>query len=159
MEKPGPTQVSLHAVRTPGSLRGKLGCWPKKEIPVEDIRSVMERYSKAFSGDPKITAEFFDAPACVVAPGMFRVMETKQDIEAFIEGVLARIRPLGYASTTCEYVSVKMLNPVIALASVVGIRRRADGSEMESAALTYLLTDNNGWKIRQLIATDFDKLL
>jgi hypothetical protein len=92
-------------------------------------------------------------------PSAFRTLATTDDIVAFIDDVLKRIRPLGYAQSICETISVRMLNPQVALASVVGVRLRVDGSEMQRAAFTYLLMNNDGWKIRQLIATDLDKLL
>jgi len=51
-----------------------------------------------------------------------------------------------------------MLSSKLALASIGG-RRRADGSKMQRAGFTHLLTNNDGWKIRQLIATDLDNVL
>jgi hypothetical protein len=126
---------------------------------VDEIRPLLEDYSEAFSGDHRHTAAFYETPANVIMPGQFRVLATMDDVVQFIEEVLARIGPLGYANTTCDSISVKLLNSRTALASVVGVRRRADGSEMPRAGFTYLLTDNGGWKIRQLIATELDKLI
>ena len=126
---------------------------------MDEIKRLLEAYSEAFSGDPRRTAAFYEVPANVIMPRGFRVLTTMDDVVQFIEEVLVRIRPLGYAATTCESISIRLLNSRVALASVVGVRRRADGSEMQRAGFTYLLTNNRGWKIRQLIATDLDKLL
>lgn len=58
-----------------------------------------------------------ETPANVIMPGHFRMLATMDDVVQFVGEVLATIRPLGYASTTCDSISVKLLNPRTALAS------------------------------------------
>ena len=95
-----------------------------------------------------------------MGPDNFRVMQTKAEVISFLDSLLVPVRPLGYDRSTCDYLSTKMLNPVMALCSTITVRRKADGSELQRRGTTYLLRKGaDGWKIRQLMATDFDKLL
>jgi hypothetical protein len=55
---------------------------------------------------------------------------------------------------------VKLLNSTTALCSAVSIRVKADGTEMQRSGFTYLLHKTDaGWKIREVIGTDLDKLI
>jgi hypothetical protein len=77
----------------------------------------------------------------------------------FTDGSL-RVDDDSYAKSTCEYLSAKMLNSTMALCSTITVRRKADGTELQRLGTTYLLRKGpDGWRIRQLMVTDFDKLL
>jgi ketosteroid isomerase-like protein len=53
-----------------------------------------------------------------------------------------------------------MLNSTTALCSTITVRRKADGTKLQRRGTTYLLRKGpDGWRIRQLMVTDFDKLL
>ena len=87
-------------------------------------------------------------------------MQTKEDVVKFLEWSFETVRPLGYAKSTCEHLSIKMLNSVMALSSVIFARRRADDTELQRSGAIYLLRkSDHGWKIRNVMVTDLDKML
>jgi hypothetical protein len=87
-------------------------------------------------------------------------MQTKAEAVKFLDGLLTTVRPLGFAKSTCEYLSTKLLNSATALCSVVFVRRKSDDTELQRSGVTYFLCKgDDGWKIRHEVVTDLDKLL
>ena len=83
---------------------------------------------------------------------------SRKEAVAFVEGVLERLRPTGFTHTTVERCYVRLLHRSVALCGVDGTRRRADGSAIERIGATYVLTAHPDWRIRELIATDPEKV-
>ena len=52
-----------------------------------------------------------------------------------------------------------MLNSVMALSSVIFARRKADDTELQrSGVIDLLRKSDHGWKIRNVMVTDLDKI-
>ncbi len=61
-----------------------------------------------------LAATYFDEPASFAGPKGFFLMQTKAEVVKFLDGLLTTVRPLGFAKSTCEYLSTKMLNSATA---------------------------------------------
>ena len=128
---------------------------------MEEIEKLMGDYVALIgSDDTTLAAAFYEVPASIVGPKTFLLLLTKTDVAKFIDSLQLVARPLGYAKSTLEFLATRMLNSEMALCSTIIARWRADGSEMERVGTTFLLRrGTDGWKIRQLMMTDLDKLL
>jgi hypothetical protein len=121
---------------------------------IAELKKFVTRYAEGFAGDPAVTVGFYAEPMIYVDADAVSVLATRQDQVAFVEEMQRRLRPSGFAHTTVERCEVLLLKPTVALCRIAGIRHRADGSEIERIAATYVLTAHSEWRIRELIATD-----
>ena len=128
---------------------------------MEEIEKLMGDYVALIGNDDtRLAAAFYEEPASIVGPQAFLLLLTKTDVAKFLDDLLLSARPLGYAKSKLEYLATRMLNSEMALCSTITARWRADGSELQRVGTTYLLRrGTEGWKIRQLMMTDLDKLL
>lgn len=127
---------------------------------MDEIEAVVRAYVSTAGTDMTLAATFFEEPATVAGPKLFLLMQTKEDVVKFLEWSFETVRPLGYAKSTCEHLSIKVLNPVMALCSVIYARRRSDDTELlRSGAIYILRKGENGWKIRNVLGTDLDKIV
>ena len=124
------------------------------------IDAVYGDYAEAFARDPAAAAAFCGEPTLIVMPTDIVALSTRAELEAFYAALLARLRALGYTHSRLGTRRIKFLNHSTALYSIAFVRMKADGTELEQAAATYLFRRKaNGWRIFSLIATDQDKLL
>ena len=121
---------------------------------IAEITALVTSYAEGFAGDPSATARFYALPMIFVGPDGVRVIASWNEAVAFVEGILERLRPIGFSRTTVERCFARRLKPSIALCSIDGTRRCADGSPIERIGATYVLTAHPDWRIRELIATD-----
>jgi hypothetical protein len=127
---------------------------------MDEIEAVVKAYVAASGADTALAATFLEEPATFAGLKRFLLMQTKEEVIKFLDWSFEAVRPLGYAKSTCEYLSTKMLNPVMALCSVEYVRRKLDDTELQRSAVTYLLRKGDvGWKIRNVMVTDLDKML
>jgi uncharacterized NTF2-like protein DUF6841 len=125
---------------------------------IDEITRLVTRYAEGFAGDPHATTEFYTLPMIYVGPAAVWVIGSREEAIAFVEGIVARLRPTGFSHTTVERCFVRLLHRSVALCSMDGTRRRADGSALERIGATYVLTAHPDWRIRELIATDLEKV-
>jgi hypothetical protein len=125
---------------------------------IDEITRLVTRYAEGFAGDPHATTEFYALPMIYVGPAAVSVIGSREEAIAFVEGIVARLRPTGFSHTTVERCFVRLLHRSVALCSMDGTRRRADGSALERIGTTYVLTAHPDWRIRELIATDPEKV-
>jgi hypothetical protein len=125
---------------------------PKSTI--DEITSLVIRYAEGFAGDPDATIEFYAFPMIYVGPDTVSVIPTREAAIAFVDGILRRLRPIGFSHTTVERCFVNLLKPSMALCGVDGTRRRHDNSQLERIGAIYVLRAHPEWRIRELIATD-----
>lgn len=124
------------------------------------IHKVISGYYDATSRSPAEGATFYGEPTLLVLPNQVTVLAKRSDVEEFLAKLVAGLKPLGFAYAKVVDPHIKFLNPTTAMYSTMAIRFKADGTEMQRAGFTYLLQkDNSGWRIRELIATDLDKLM
>jgi hypothetical protein len=126
--------------------------------PIDEITRLVTRYAEGFAGDPYATIEFYAFPMIHVGLDAVSVIGSQDEAAAFVEGILTRLRPTGFSHTTFERCFVRLLHRSVALCSVDGTRRRADGSPIERIGATYVLTAHPDWRIRELIATEPTKV-
>jgi hypothetical protein len=125
---------------------------------IDEITRLVTRYAEGFAGDPRATIEFYALPLIFVDLDEVSVIGSRVEAAAFVEGILKRLRPTGFSHTTVERCFVKLLHRSVALCGVDGTRRRADGSLIERIGATYVLTAHPDWRIRELIATEPEKV-
>jgi hypothetical protein len=107
-----------------------------------------------------LAATFVEEPATFAGPNRFVLAQTREELVKMLNGNADTARQQGFAKSTCEYLSIKTLNSVMALCSVEYVRRKSDCTELQRSGAIYILRKgDNGWKIRQTILTDLDKLL
>jgi hypothetical protein len=129
-------------------------------VSMDEIETVVRTYVAASGTDMTLAATFFEEPATVAGPRRFLLIQTKEEVVKFLEWSFETVQPLGYAKSTCEHLSIKMLNPVMALCSVIYARRASDNTELQRSGVIYVLRKgDHGWKIRNVLATDLDKML
>ena len=125
---------------------------------IDEITRLVSRYAKGFAEDPLATIDFYALPMICVGPDAVSVVGSRAQAVAFVEGILERLRPTGFSHTTVERCFVKLLHRSVALRGVDGTRRRSDGSPIERIGATYVLTAHPQWRIRELIATEPEKV-
>jgi hypothetical protein len=125
---------------------------------IDEITRLVSRYAKGFAGDPLATIDFYALPMIYVGPDAVSVVGSRAQAVAFVEGILERLRPTGFSHTTVERCCVKLLHRSVALCGVDCTRRRSDGSPIERIGATYVLTAHPQWRIRELIATEPEKV-
>src|ERR1700744_2191078 len=125
---------------------------------IDEISRLVIRYAEGFAEDASATVEFYALPMIYVGPDAVSVIAARQDAVAFVEGVLERLRPIGFSHTTVERCFVKLLHRSVARCGVDGTRRRSDGAPIERIGATYVMTAHPQWRIRELIATDPEKV-
>jgi hypothetical protein len=125
---------------------------------IDEITCLVTRYAEGFAGDPIATIDFYALPIIYVGPDSVSVIGSRAEAVAFVEGILVRLRPTGFSHTTVERCFVKLLHRSVALCGVDGTRRRSDGSPIERIGATYVLTAHPDWRIRELIATEPEKV-
>ena len=125
----------------------------------EAISKVVSEYYQAFVKDPVLAARYYGEPALVVLPEGVTSLPKRGDVEAFLAKGRDALMARGYLGTEMREARVRKLNESTALYGTVAVRMKADGTELERAAFTYLLhKSGTGWKIHELIATDVDSL-
>jgi hypothetical protein len=125
---------------------------------IDEITRLVIRYAEGFAGDPLATVDFYALPMVHVSPDAVSVIGSQAEAVAFVEGILGRLRLTGFSHTTVERCFVKLLHRSVALCGVDGTRRRADGSPIERIGATYVLTAHPAWRIRELIATEPERV-
>jgi hypothetical protein len=123
------------------------------------IDRVVRGYYAAFSRDPATASTFYGEPAIFISEQGLNVLMKRADVEARLAKVLSELKRLGYSYSKLADPRIKMLNAATALYSVVAVRCKEDGGELQRAGFTYLLHRNPDWRIYELIATDPDKLV
>jgi ketosteroid isomerase-like protein len=124
------------------------------------IHAVISGYYDALGRDSAAASAFYSEPTLIVFPSQVVGLSTRADVEAFLDKLVASLKPSGYSHSKLGDHCVKLLNSTTALYSTVAIRLKADGTEMQRSGFTYLLHKSSaGWKIHELIATDLDKLI
>ena len=103
---------------------------------IDEITRLVIRYAAGFAGDAHATVEFYTLPMIHVGPDAVSVMGSREEATAFVEGILDRLRPMGFSHTTVERCFVRLLHRSVALCGVDGTRRRADGSPIERIGAT-----------------------
>jgi hypothetical protein len=127
---------------------------------MDEIETFVRAYVAAAGPDMTLAATFVEEPATFAGPNRFVLAQTREELVKMLNGNADTARQQGFAKSTCEYLSIKTLNSVMALCSVEYVRRKSDGTELQRSGAIYILRKgDNGWKIRQTILTDLDKLL
>ena len=123
------------------------------EAGEETIHKVVAGYYEAFVRDSGLAATFYGEPTLIVLQNDVRCLPTRKDVQRFLADGLQNLRSLGYSNTRMTASHAKRLTASNALYTTVAVRMRADGTELQRAAFTYVLhRGSGGWKIHALIA-------
>lgn len=113
------------------------------------IRAALRGVESAFSdGDLTRWLSHFHSTYVIMAPEGVIAPASENEALTVIRPQLEALRARGYARSDLNRVTVKLLSPATALASVEWIRRKADKAELERLGATYaFFKDENVWKI------------
>jgi ketosteroid isomerase-like protein len=117
------------------------------------VDHALHDYNEAFGrGDLSAIGQHCNVPFVSISPQGVKVVPTMSEIEAGYGGVLRDLRERGYSHSTWSELHIKLLDQTTALASVVAVRHKTDGSELETIGATYVLRKTEGeWKISVVI--------
>lgn len=127
------------------------------DATIAELTTLVTRYAEGFAGDAAVTVGFYAVPMVYVGADSISVLATRQEQIELVAEIQRRLRSSGFTHSTVERCEISLLKPTIALCRMAGSRRRADGSEIQRIAATYVLTAHPDWLIRELIATDPDR--
>ncbi len=115
-------------------------------------RALQSYYDAVAAGDAAAAARCFSAPATFMTPQGGGTAPTTERIETSFATMLRDLKAQGYSHSTWSESHMKLLGDSTALASLVVVRHRTDGSEIGTFGFTYLLRKTDGeWKIAVLI--------
>ncbi|WP_044542335.1 hypothetical protein [Bradyrhizobium sp. LTSP885] len=124
------------------------------------IDAVVSGYYESFGRDSAAASALYGEPTLVITPNQIVLLSTRTDVEAFFDKVVAGLKRGGFSHSTLSDRRIKLLTSTTALCGGVAIRMKTDGTEMQRAGFTYLLQKSSvRWRIHEIIATDFDKLI
>jgi uncharacterized protein (TIGR02246 family) len=123
-----------------------------RQTELAAVDAAMRSYYAAVSrGDAAAAARHFTVPAMFVTPrGTWS--PTMTQIETASVGMLREYASQGYSHSTWAESHMTLLGDAAALASIVVVRHRTDGTEIGTFGFTYLLRKADGeWRIAVLI--------
>lgn len=98
--------------------------------------------------DVRRTAKHFNEPLAVVAGSGVTVLSTQADVATWYQPLFAELANRNYGGSEWAQLRLKALSDGVVIASARAIRRRVDGSELETVGATYLLRNTSqGWRI------------
>jgi ketosteroid isomerase-like protein len=117
------------------------------------VRKMLDEYYRAFSTlRVQAILPYLDQPALLVGPQGVIALPTPSAIEPIFGPVMESLRTRGYARSELGSQEIRILSAQAALATGIAIRYRTDGTELESAGITYLLRkSDDGWKIVAMV--------
>jgi ketosteroid isomerase-like protein len=123
-------------------------------------RAMRSYYAAVSQGDAAAIARHFTAPAMFVTPRGAWSPTTTAQIEASFVSTLRDYKAQGYSHSTWAESHMKLLGETTALASLVVVRHRTDGTEIGTFGFTYLLRKaDDTWQIAVLIGHPSDDVL
>jgi len=113
------------------------------------VESTLRAYEDAWSHhDAAAAASFYYEPTMRVTAGGPVVRAKRKDQEDFFKSFFPGLVKGGYDHSAWESLSIRLLDPMTAIASGVTVRYRADGSVFARLGVTYFLYSTpEGWKI------------
>jgi ketosteroid isomerase-like protein len=122
-----------------------------------EITDTYAGYFAAFQRlDPAAVAPYFHLPCVMVTAGAVTVATTADEVTRLFDGMMTRLRGIGYASTDLLDRRVRVLGAGLAQLTISAVRRRADGAELERIGATYLYRRADGWKVAMIAVHDPD---
>jgi ketosteroid isomerase-like protein len=115
-------------------------------------RALRSYYDAVAGGDAAAAARCFTAPATFLTPQGDGTPATTAQVETFFAATLSGFKAQGYSHSTWSEAHIKLLGDTTALASLIVVRHRTDGTEIGTFGFTYVLRKiAGGWKIAVLI--------
>lgn len=120
-----------------------------------------DEYLKAsFSLDAKRVAAYYDEPFMCVTSAKTVTTATRTEAEAFLKPRFAALKESGYARTEFPKLGLKSLGDGLSIVSGLGVRYKADGTQLASFGITYLWRKApDGWKLAVMTVHDPSKVL
>jgi ketosteroid isomerase-like protein len=114
------------------------------------VRDAYHRYLEGFhSHDPANVTPHVTIPLTVVASSGRQVFGQRQDVQAWLQGILDRLLAVGYDRTVMDAEDVTVLDDGMALMRVAGSRRDGGGAVLEPIAAVYAMVKeaDGSWRI------------
>jgi ketosteroid isomerase-like protein len=115
-------------------------------------RALRSYYDSVAGGDAAAVARCFTAPATFLTPQGGSTPATAAEVESAFTAILSGFKAQGYSHSTWAEAHMKLLGDTTALASLIVVRHRTDGSEIGTFGFTYVMRKIDGvWKVAVLI--------
>ena len=121
------------------------------------IESFFVEYGRAVgSFDAQRLAPYYDSPLTIVTAARTVVLKDPSEIQGFMNPFWERLKQRGWSGKAeSPQINVRRLGSGMALASVLVVRYKADGAELERGGFTYVLRKTGDqWKIAVLVGHD-----
>jgi len=116
------------------------------------LRAFIGRIEATFGVDLDSWMACFARPMVVVAPAGTLTLADDAAVAARFRPIFDALAERGFASTTADEVSSRVIDQDLALVDASFTRRRADGSELERVAALYVCRRvDDGWIAATLI--------
>ena len=131
---------------------------PKLEQEIEDL---LFNYLNDYSGlDLKAIVSYFHYPCTFIVPQEVLAFSSASEVEGFWRPQFDDLKTQRFGRTERARANIKVLNDNTAMASIMAIRYREDGSELERRGATFALRKTDeGWKIVTLIHHSPDNVI
>lgn len=125
------------------------------------VLKTFDEYLKAsFSLDAKRVATYYDEPFMYVTSAKTVTTATRTEAEALLKPGFAALKENGYARTEFPKLGSRSLGDGLAIVSGLGVRYKADGTQLASFGITYLWRKAPaGWKLAVMTVHDPSKIL
>jgi ketosteroid isomerase-like protein len=125
------------------------------------ISELLGEATAAFSGlDLKRFRSCYHLPCMVITPQGVASASSESEFDRLFRPMMESLKARGFARSEWAEKHVKLQSDSTATASVLWIRFRKDGAELERLGATYALyKSNRNWKIAMVMAHDPDSVL
>jgi ketosteroid isomerase-like protein len=115
-------------------------------------RALQSYYDAVAAGDAALAARCFTVPATFLSPQGSNIPTTTAQVESLFAAILSGFKAQGYSHSTWSETHFKLLGDTTAIAGLIVVRHRSDGTEIGTFGFTYVLRKiDGGWKIAVLI--------
>jgi len=125
------------------------------------ISDLFEEIAAAFSGlDLKRFRSCFHLPCVMITPQRVASASSEGEFDSLFTSIMDSLKARGFARSEWVEKHVKLQSNSAATASVLWIRFKKDGSELERLGATYALYKSNAnWKIAMVMVHDPEGVL
>ncbi|MBC7380067.1 MAG: nuclear transport factor 2 family protein [Burkholderiaceae bacterium] len=124
------------------------------------LKTFEEYLIASISLDANRVAQYYDEPFMFVTAASSATVANRAAAEKFLSPGFAALREGGYARTEFPTLRSASLGKGLAIISGLGVRYKADGTQMASFGITYLWRQvPAGWKLAVMTVYDPSKVL
>jgi ketosteroid isomerase-like protein len=124
------------------------------------LQPLRDYYAASSKHDVSSMVDYYESPVMVIAARGVMCWATHTEAIRNLMPFIARLQEIGAARTEWGESHFRQLSDTLVMASIVVVRYKADGQELERLGWTYLLhKTGGGWKIAVLASHSPDTVL